>query len=227
MSLKEHYDSLWNLSKKEIVNGVYSIDENLNLFNDNRRGITLLARIDKKVLNNIQGFINECRIVEPDHYYYRNTDVHITVMSIITCYDGFELKSIKVDEYVNLIKKSLVNTRCFDIDLRGITSAGSSVMIQGFPSNNDINVIRDNLRNNFKLSNLEHSIDSRYPIKTAHSTIIRFKEKLADTEKFMKLLEKYREYNFGKTKVAGLELVHNDWYQRIENGKLLERFRLM
>ena len=227
MNLREHYDSLWNISKKEIITGSYSIDENLNSSNDRRRGITLLVRIEKNVLNNIQTFLDECKIIEPEQYFYSNLDVHITVLSIITCYDDFELRSIKVNEYVGIIRDSIKNIPAFDISFNGITAAGSSIMLQGFPSNDNINTIRNNLRRHFKTSNLQHSIDKRYPIKTAHSTVIRFKEKLNDPKSFAKLLEKYRDYNFGATEVTELEFVFNDWYQRVENGKVLERFKLL
>ena len=97
---------------------------------------------------------------------------------------------------------------------KGITASPSGVMIQGFMNNNELNDIRDRLRKEFKNSNLEQSLDKRYSIQTAHSTIIRFKTELSQKEKFLEILDKNINYDFGTFKVNKFELVYNDWYQR-------------
>ena len=100
-------------------------------------------------------------------------------------------------------------------------------MIQGFPLNNNINFIRENLRKYFKSSKLTNSIDKRYQIKTTHSTIIRFKNNLINPINFIELIEKYRDYNFGISNIKVLEFVFTDWYQRNKNNKALFTFKLL
>ncbi|MGB8318325.1 MAG: hypothetical protein WCE54_09390, partial [Ignavibacteriaceae bacterium] len=68
--------------------------------------------------------------------------------------------------------------------------------------------------------------DIRYRIKTAHSTVIRFREELKHSLNFLSLLEKYRDYNFGKTKINQLELVQTDWYHKKEKVLILNKFEL-
>jgi 2'-5' RNA ligase len=63
------------------------------------------------------------------------------------------------------------------------------------------------LRENFKKSTLEQSIDSRYAIATAHSTVLRFQEKLENPHKLMDVVEKFRDHDFGEFTVDKLELV--------------------
>lgn len=115
---------------------------------------------------------------------------------------------------------------CFNIEFRGLTASPSCLMVQGFPENNSLTQIRDSLRVDFKETDLEQSMDKRYAIQTAHSTVFRLKEEIENKESFLDTLEKYRDYYFGTFAVDSLELVFNDWYQRKEYVKELYRFEL-
>ena len=99
-------------------------------------------------------------------------------------------------------------------------------MIQGFPTDETLNNLRNKLRENFKNSGLQQSIDSRYTISAAHATVMRFQDKLQDPKKLIEISEKYRDYDFGEFEVKNLELVYNDWYQRKSNTRVLGDFGL-
>ncbi len=227
MNLLNLYDSLWEQSKNNILNNNYNIDNYLNSTKDNRRGITLLTRLNIDILKNIQHFINESMVIEPEQYFYKNTDIHCTILTIISCYDGFKLDLIKIDDYINIIKKALLSIKNFKIEFKGITASDSCIMIQGFPLDNSIDIIRDNIRKSFKSLKLANSIDKRYSKKTSHCTVIRFKKKLNNPIKFIRLIEKYKNYNFGTSNIKELEFVHTDWYQNIKNNKKLSVFKLL
>ena len=214
MTLEVHYNNLYIQSVESILSDNYLIDELIVSALDNRFGITLLIRPCIEVKNNIQKFLNELKNVEPNQYYYDNSDIHITVMSIISCYDGFKLESIEIQEYVELIKESLTTISNIEIEFKGVTASSSCLMIQGFMSNDMLNELRNKLRETFKNSTLQQSIDQRYAIQTAHATVVRFKEKLQLKSGFLKVVEKYRNHNFGTFEVENIELVYNDWYQR-------------
>ncbi|MBF4484518.1 mutarotase [Flavobacterium sp. CSZ] len=224
MDLTQHYNQLYKKSSETILAGSYKLDSQLNNESDSRFGITLLIRPNETIKENIQFFLDELKAIEPHQYYYPDADIHTTVMSIISCYGGFSLDKINVHEYIDLIQQSLVHLDKIKIEFRGVTASPSAIMIQGFPTDESLNNFRNKLRENFKKSSLEQSIDSRYSIATAHSTVMRFQEKLQDPEKLIDILEKYRDYNFGNFKVENLELVYNDWYQRESNTIHLAEF---
>lgn len=226
MNLAEHYNQLYKTSSETILNGNYSLDSKINDPSDSRFGITLLLRPSEKIKSNIQLFLNELKAVEPNQYYYPDSDIHITVMSIISCYEGFSLDKINVEDYIKIIEKSLEDLGEIKIEFRGVTASNSAIMIQGFPSDETLNNLRNKLRENFRNSTLEQSIDSRYSIATAHSTVIRFTEKLQNPEKLIEVVEQFRDDNFGEFTADKLELVFNDWYQRKENTILLKDFVL-
>lgn len=226
MSLKAHYNDLYSNAIETIKNDTYTIDKLIDASNDKRFGITLLARPPLEVKTEIQDFITKVKAIEPNQYYYKNSDIHITVMSIISCYEGFGLDSINIEDYIDLITRSLQNIDRFKINFKGITAAPTGIMTQGFIADDTLNTLRSNLRKHFKSSDLQQSIDKRYTIQTAHSTIMRFKDNLKNKLEFLKLIEAYRIYNFGTFEVEDLELVFNDWYQREELVKKLYTFKI-
>ena len=226
MNLTEHYEELYKASIRKIEEGEYHIDSLIDSPDDTRFGITLLIRPPEEIKIKIQLFLEVLKDVDPSQYFYPGTDIHITVMSIISCYKGFKPDQISVPEYVNLIKESINGIGKFRICFRGITASDSGIMVQGFPEKEALSEIRNNLRTKFKNSNLEQSLDKRYKIRTAHSTTVRFRNQLKKKKEFLKVIKKYRDYDFGNFEVTELELVFNDWYQRKENTKLLEKFEL-
>lgn len=226
MNLQEHYNRLYINAVKKIKNDHYTTDPLINSSSDNRFGITVIIRPSLDIRNKIQGFINELKKENPNQYYYPNSDIHITVLSIISCHDGFDLKTISIPDYNTIIRKSIEGIKDLEIHFKGITASNSAIMVQGFTNDNSLNELRENLRTNFKNSGLSQSIDARYAIQTAHSTVVRFREKISDKEALLKILEEYRSYDFGKFKIEKIELVHNDWYHRNHLVQPLHSFEL-
>jgi 2'-5' RNA ligase len=217
MNLTEHYNQLYIKSSEGILAGNYTIDSQINNASDSRFGITLIIRPNETIKTNIQSLLNELKAFDDTQYYYPDSDIHITVLSIISCHDGFTLDKISIQDYLEIIQRSLVGIDQIKIEFKGVTASPSAIMIQGFPTDESLNNLRNKLRANFKASALQQSIDSRYEISTAHSTIMRFQEKLENPEKLIAVLEKFRDYNFGEFTVDKLELVYNNWYQRKGN----------
>ena len=224
MNLENHYKKLYEESVDKIATDHYEIDNLIESDKDNRFGITLLVRPPIEVKDRIQEFLEIFKKIEPNQYYYPNTDIHITVMSIISCYEGFDIEKIDLPKYIKLIEKCTFEKKEINIAFRGITASPSGIMIQGFMDNNGLNNIRDKLRKEFKNSDLEQSLDKRYSIQTAHATIIRFKAEIKQKGKFLQALNENINYDFGTFKVNKFELVYNDWYQSEKYVKLIHEF---
>lgn len=226
LDLLEYYNNLFRASSKDILEGNHFIDYQINSSSDNRFGLTLIIKPNAQIKKNIQFFFNELKTIDSSQYYYPLSDIHITVISIISCYDGFNLTNISLPQYIEIIKTSIADIKNMVIDFKGVTASDSAIMIQGFPMNDSLNKLRSNLRQNFKSSGLEQSIDKRYSIFTAHSTVVRFSEKIKNSVKFVETLEKCRQYNFGRFEVENFELVYNDWYLREKFIQQLKSFSI-
>lgn len=226
MDLEKHYHKLYIESIEKILSDDYQTDKRIDAVSDNRYGITLLVRPDIQIKNKIQGFLNELQKIDPTQYYYPNSDIHITILSIISCYDGFDLANLSVPDYVTIIEKSLAGIKDTEISFRGITASAAAIMIQGFTNNTDLDNFRSNLRDGFKNSKLEQSIDKRYSIASFHSTVVRFRNKIKNKDSLLTILDNYRDHDFGTFKIKQFELVCNDWYQREQFTQELHVFKL-
>ncbi|MFN8345422.1 MAG: mutarotase [Spirosomataceae bacterium] len=226
MNLEHHYRKMWTQSMQQFDQGRFEFDSCLNTPNDTRRGITLLARPSEVVKDSIKSMLDDLRTTESQQYYYPTSDIHVTVLSIISCYEGFTLQKIDTTAYVDLIGEALSRIPAFDIRFLGITASPSCLILQGFPSGDVLHRLRDEVRKKFRKSALQCSIDKRYHIQTAHSTVVRFKSPLTHPKLFLDKVKNYRDVDFGTFVVNEMDLVFHDWYQRAENTVLLERFRL-
>lgn len=226
MDLSAHYQSLFQSSLDKLRQNDYFIDDQITNAQDRRRGITLLIRPDANTKSRVLQMVGELRQRAPSQYFYPASDLHITVMSIISCYNGFQLEAIDPKKYVEVIEKSLRGITPFGVHYAGITLSPTGPLLAGFPENNHLKLLRDQLRRNFGASPLQQSLDKRYAIQTAHSSIMRYQCPLQDHDKLIQYLLANQYTDLGRFVVSELELVYNDWYQRAENVTLLHRFRL-
>ncbi|MEP7704687.1 hypothetical protein [Paraglaciecola sp. 25GB23A] len=219
--IEEHYQQMWHQALPLIKSNQTFHDPYLCGKLDTRKGITLLARINAPVNSVICEFLHELRALEPEQYYYPSGDLHVTVMSVLSCIEGYQLSVLDKPKYVDLIGSIVKNTPCFGVEFNGITLADSGVLLRGYVNNHSLEKLRDTLRIDIKNCNAPHSMDKRYTIVTAHSTVMRFREKLQNPLRFADYLVDNQQRYFGRVDVAQLELVVNDWYQRQANTDLL------
>lgn len=225
-ALTDHYNRMWQDSLAMIQGKGFDFDPLIGSIMDHRYGITLLIRPDRQVRNSIQAFLDEVKRVEPDQYHYPLSDIHVTVMPIISCYEGFRLENIQAGEYIQLLKDCLGDIPVFNIRFWGVTGSPSTLMVKGFPGDHTLENVRDRLRSAFKKSALEQSLDKRYVLQTAHSTVVRFKNPVTNPSGILDIIDQWKDYEFGTCQVASLELVYNDWYQTEQKVKHLFSFDL-
>jgi 2'-5' RNA ligase len=227
MGLKNHYLSLHDSALSIVRKEGFSIDAELNNPNDRRRGLTLLLRPNPEIVEALNEFISEGRALLPGQYFYPPSDLHLTIMPIISCYEGFSLEKLDLSVYDQLIVNSLKGIRKMEIEFEGVFVSPSCLMVKGFPLNEYLMHFRQNLRKSFATSNVEQSLDKRYKLVAAHSTLIRFVKPIEDKEKVYSLLEAYKNFNFGTQYFDQVFFVYNDWYQRKSIVKTLYTYPLL
>lgn len=193
---------------------------------DTRRGLTLLTRPPASIAASINEVLAEFQRVEPAQYYYPASDLHVTILSIISCYAGFTLPSIDPTPYAELVTTALRRTVPFRVRLAGLAAAPAGVLVRGFPEGNGLAQLRNELRRALRASGLQQSVDQRYSIRTAHLTVLRFRAAIPNAGPLVRVLAAYRAYPFGTFEVHDLELVFNDWYQRAAHTALLKKYQL-
>jgi 2'-5' RNA ligase len=226
MNLPEQYATMRQAALRQFAQGAAEVDALLGAPHDTRRGLTLLARPPAAVTARLETMLADFRQAEPEQYYYPATDIHLTILSIISCYPGFSLQAINPEEYRRALRGILQAARPFTIRYAGLTASPGGIMVQGFPQDGALASLRQTIREFFQHADLPHSIDQRYRLQTAHSTVIRFKKPLANPVALLEEVSKYQAQDFGSFKIASVELVYNDWYQQAAHTVLLEKYPL-
>jgi 2'-5' RNA ligase len=165
-----------------------------------RRGITLLARQPGRITAVIEEMLDDFRQLEPEQYFYPSSDIHVTILSIISCYSGFTLDLIDPAADQSAVRAILQTNQPFSITYSGLpASAGSG-----------LDKLRQATRRYFRASGLQQSIDQRYSLQTAHSTVLRFRKPLQNPARLLNPLAKYQRFFVGSFEVGSVELVYND-----------------
>ncbi|SNR32119.1 2'-5' RNA ligase family protein [Hymenobacter mucosus] len=226
MSLQDHYDAMRTTAFSHFIQGKAELDPLLTSGEDTRRGITLLARPPGHILATIERVLADFQKLDPTQYYYPASDIHLTILSIISCHSGFTLSQADPTAYQDLVRTVLRKARPFTVRYTGLTASPGGIIVQGFLEDDSLEKLRSKIRMAFLSSGLQQSIDQRYTIQTAHSTVVRFIAPLPQPEGLVTALQNYRSVPIGLFEVDALELVYNDWYQRAANTVLLEHYSL-
>lgn len=123
MNLAAQYDQLYYSAVERLRQNLSAADPLIDSPADRRFGLTLLLRPDEGTRKKISHFVRCMETVEPEQYYYPESDLHITVMSIISCYEGFNLNSIQPQAYCEVVQKVIEHTPAIDIHFRGVTAS--------------------------------------------------------------------------------------------------------
>lgn len=216
--IEQIYIEMWNNAEQKISQHQYEIDRLIGSAEDTRRGITVLSYLkdtEGNVNNKLMMFMNELAALEPEQYYYPENELHLTLLSVVSCIEGFSLSTVDVTAYQQLFTETVNSIGPIDIHCYGVTASPGCVLIQGFPVDEKLQVLREKLRAAFYGSALHTTMDSRYKLTTAHSTLARFQAPLRDNKKLLNFLSDYRTHDFGIYRINQLDLVFNNWYQHL------------
>jgi len=107
--LKNLYSQMWIDSIDKFKNNDCDIDPLINDPTDMRRGITVLSYLDNSVGGKISNFLKELKVIESEQYYYPKNELHLTILSIISCTKDFKLSNIDVEAYSHIFKETIKN----------------------------------------------------------------------------------------------------------------------
>ncbi|CAK1837064.1 Mutarotase [Vibrio crassostreae] len=224
------YDDMWQRFEFALNNNEYELDPYLSgLESDTRRGITALAYLNQgnsSTVNEIIRFQKEVQELEPEQYYHPSNELHLTVLSVISCLPEFAVSEIDAASYIDVFRSALRDTGKIEIKYHGVSASPNCVVIQGFPTSGTLERLRNELRTQLTEAGVRVTFDSRYKLVTAHSSIIRFKAPLNDAQQLLALCQRYRNHDFGRVVLEDFELVFNNWYQNLEVTMSLAKYRV-
>ena len=221
MKVEALYKDIERKGKNKIETYTEEIDEWIGNKNDRRMGIALTIRPTKEIKDAIEKIEKEIKKVEPNQYYYPQTDYHITLLGIITARQGFQYTHEQLENLKKATEEAIKYVKKFTIKLDGIICSGGAIMVKGF-YDNEMEHIRKNLRQSILNHHLK--LDERYPTMSSHITIGRFKKPIENREGLIEYLQKYNHVYFGEFVVGEIELVYHNWYD--SKKEILEKYHL-
>lgn len=227
IEISKLYDSMWEEALAGFAKGLVEPDGYLaNRQSDQRLGVTVIARPSEKVVEKFAAMIHRLAQVEPDQYYYQPRQFHITVLSLFTATQHYEPFFARLADYLATSKAVLAAARGFAVDFQGVTATPKGVMAQGFPQNGHLEALREKLRQTLREQDLGQGLDTRYRLKTAHVTLMRFQRPPQALTRLVKLMKEYRASHFGDSYFQTLQVVKNDWYMSTDRVEVLAEYRL-
>ena len=221
------YDRLWEEALCQFAAGEAQIDTHLlHRQADRRTGITLIARPSAEVVERIAELATELRAIEPEQYFYQPDELHVTVMSLISASESFDLNQAPIAAYQAVLGELFSQARPFTIRFRGVTASSDAVLIQGYVDDDYLNQLREAIRWRLGGAGLAGSLDTRYRIVTAHTTMMRFRARPHHLPSLVRQLRLAREREFGSALVERIDLVVNDWYMANDRVQLLACYPL-
>lgn len=210
--LQIHYDTMWDRAFSAVACGELDYDTQLSAGPDLRRGLTLIARPSRALRARFDAVLDRLSDIEPQQYRHPASDMHMTVLSLFTVTENPAPQLLRLADYRAAVNCALEGIEAFDIDFAGITTSRSAVLAQGFPRGPTLETLRERLRAQLRDRGLHASLDQRYRLITAHSTLFRFVASLQNAQGFAALLASMRGEPLGSMRVDEVELVTNDWY---------------
>jgi 2'-5' RNA ligase len=224
---RQIYDRLWADASERLVSGAISIDQHLaEREADRRRGVTLIARPGPTVRPQLAELIGELRAQEPEQHFYRPDELHVTIMTLVSASETFDLSGTPLADYEAILAELFARSCPLRINFRGVTASPGAVLVQGFVAGDRLNQLREEIRRELEHAGLGENLDTRYRIVTAHATIMRFRAPLRAPQQLAARLGAARERDFGSTLVERIDFVFNDWYMSHDRVRALATYQL-
>lgn len=221
------YDQLWAEAQAAFRQGAPQLDAHLRALRaDPRRGLTLIARPPREVRVLAQAFLREAAAVAPGQYVSGPAEMHMTVLSLLTGSADWRSHVRQWPAFRRALAEILPAYPRFKIIFRGVTASPQSVIIQGFPCDDSLQRLRDELRARLKERGLAGQLDKRFYTVAAHLTVMRFVAPLPDWEPLAHCLQSHRDTDFGEMNVTTLQLIASDWYMSRSRTRVVEEYRL-
>jgi 2'-5' RNA ligase len=221
------YEAMWQEGWSKVREGQIAYDAlAFKKERDGRRGLSLVARLAPGVVQRTGLFLDAMREVEPEQYYYPPSDIHLTILSLLTAAEHNQEQLAYADDFTAAVEDALSGVSAFQLETIGVTLTASAVLAQGFPEADALQPIRERIRAVLRAQGLGGGLDRRYHQRAAHHTIMRFAAPLQSAERFEQAMTAYREYPFGSSTIARVDLAIHDWYLSADRLRILKTYIL-
>jgi hypothetical protein len=226
LALTEHYQRLWEDALSVFESGKCTADDYLaGKKQDDRRGVTLLARWPSSAIERLSPLLLDLSRRFPEHYVVPTSDLHVTILSIEPVRSGFVASPDLISSIIEAVEEIIDGEEIFRVELSGISASPPAAFVCGYPRGERLNLFRDTVKRECFKRDVGLLVDSRYTLRSAHSSVLRF---ILPTISPLQVawLKKVRTLPLGTHDLSTVELVEGDWYMRRESITLYKKWEL-
>ena len=193
---------------------------------DNRFGLSLIVRPAGELREKFAGIQTELRGILGNQYDYPGSDFHLTVLTLVSCVDGFRSAPQEEEKYIRCLSPVLSLERPFRLTFRGVCASADSVFFKLADGYSRLNALREGLRRVISGQGLDSAMDKRYRLEAGHVTGTRFIRRSDRIPALLEFLKANAGREMGSMEVGSIELVNNDWFMSASKSRILKSFPL-
>ena len=229
--MKKRFNEIWTNSRKSILTGeiAQTLFANGKLV-DLKYIIALVVVIDVQrtnVLSQITAIQDKLREVDPDHYYYPASSIHVTVAGCTPFYSAISELS---DERIERIRKEcqkIIDSWDSDIILQigGLNAIPSSIFLEVNSLDGNFGQFRQRILSSLKA--IGETPIEQLDTGQIHMNIMKFTHREHKRlEKLIPIIETFRNKSLGEIKINNVELDLTDRIQSPFTTKVIHRFSM-
>ncbi len=225
-TLVDKYRHMWYAAKGPLLENRVILDPFLSTRSlDPRRGLTILVALKGAPLREIRRITAEFNRLEPGHYVYPASDLHVTFFDIVGATAHYVPDKDYHAYYARLLRHFFLFHRNLSVQFEGLTASRSTLMAQGF-HNSCVQHLRDFIRHQAHAK--KFALVERYPHQflSSHSSIVRFQRPFRNPDRVVQFIEKNRFRSIGEMRIHQVELVVHDWFNQKQKKETVAIFRL-
>ncbi len=226
-TIQANYDEMWRRAMQAFQRGELQIDAQLlDIEHDRRLGLGCIIRPRLAALPAVPALLDELACLAPDQHCYRLEELHISVLTPIPSFVGFDLRAVPLEDYLEIFRTAAAAHPPFALTFAGVTASPSAIMLQGYFPPDTLASLRATLMAALEDARLAVGMDRRYPLRGAHMTLLRFSRPPSNLGLLRQCLVELRETPFGSSRVTEIRLVTADWYMSHKKVRTVARFPL-
>lgn len=186
----------------------------------------MILRPSRIVAQRVRGLQDRLANVAPGQYLYPSSDLHFTVLSVYPASEKYVGTGEILRSCEKAVARAVADASPIELDLCGVISSDDSIMVKGYPVTDGLENLRYSIRHQIKATPFGAVLDSRYSIRSAHMTILRYRKPVADMAALASIVARLDNVPLGRFNTGAAELVENDWYMRAAAVNLVRTFQL-
>lgn len=223
--LQRHYQDIENQGKASIIHKNEFIDDKLHYISaDHRFGMSLVISFDEEIKNVVKNIHQKLQTIDPYQYYYPLSDIHLTILTVSQMQEHFIPSRDQINRLDQVFQETILPFRSFKIYFKGITISNGAVIMKGF-YDHYLHLLRENIQNG--LIKEGFPICSAHSINTAHSTIVRFNNKLRHRNDYINKVSSLSDHYIGGHYIKNIEFVYHNWYNTSNRKVEIKRYSLL